>query len=460
MSSSTATALCTPELLSNILELTDARGQVAAAQTCQFWSEQVFHWIWKNLTSILPIIRLFGDLTVQNFKDNKRYWVIPIDVDSESWRRLSLYGKYIQSIHHSDNTLPFPILDRMCFKIGTIVANRGPFFPNLRSLKWGIRDSSSLIIISLMISDRITDLDLDASQIKDRSNIPKLLGIIQGRASNITSFKVSINSIPLVVESAGTRLPGVLREMTALKELFLPQYFLSPEIVGTIGLLPNLKRLGFSDDCLYLTGHNEGGCRLRFGPIFFPVLETLHFNMALKSAAELFRSTHTPTHLQTILLATKELSQRSDLQEFIVALVGRNPGLQQFSLLLYAEMDAIAEPLHFSDLAPLLELRLKAFHIHHKHPIMFTPADVGAMGSAWSDMGTLLLNSEPMVDSDGTFPNEQGLGILFSFATEFQALVTLGVYLEVNVDFELSSVKQRGDSGVTQHRFLVATRWC
>ncbi|KAG8970222.1 hypothetical protein FRC03_010412 [Tulasnella sp. 419] len=435
--------LGTPELMSYIIGLVDTRkDQVSAAQTCHLWSEHAFHWIWRELDSLIPLFNLLAPLERREADSwaayNELYF--PENMTFDKWPRLVFYGKYVRSIGFmiSEEDEEFEIIEPKVYRdIKAASLNLPAFLPNLQHCEWTFWDSTCRTAIDLMVSPSVTQLQLNMEVVEDPCEVSEILTSLHGRVPDLRMLSLSLEP-SIGVEDVEQPLATLLSTVPRLEQLYIPHFFHSEKIVATLRSLSRLEVLDCSGTAEYKSIRNDRGCQLGFEDDSFRSLQLLSCNTSLKKASHQFLSRFAPNNLSSIYIKPKLPTLSSDLQDFLSALVSSNPNLIDVNLNLYSDSTVPPVEIEFKDLQSLLQLPLKQLAISHDKVLSYSAEDVVVMGCAWPNMQGLYLTEEPLVSRFS--PSHEDLTMLSLFAEHFPQLEDLGVFLHIGDNLNMQRI--------------------
>ncbi|KAG8938960.1 hypothetical protein FRC03_006767 [Tulasnella sp. 419] len=186
--------LGTPELLTCILEAALPEDQVSATVVCQAWNEQAVRVIWRDVPSVIPLLKLLAPPGSMR-KNSEGHWEYTSSIEFKNWAQLSLYGRYVHTL------VQFRDDERVTSAAYQAVAQaamgRPAVLPNLRKIVWTLQDISAASGLTILCSSSVRALELDMSL----SPIPTVLWVfrnLRGRIQNIRELSIGVPERMLV----------------------------------------------------------------------------------------------------------------------------------------------------------------------------------------------------------------------------------------------------------------------
>ncbi|KAG8915799.1 hypothetical protein FRC00_013568 [Tulasnella sp. 408] len=366
--------LAVHEIVSNILQNAQRQDQAVAARVSTLWRDIAVDWLWRELDSVLPLLRLLAPLA-----DTSTGLAFAQRIETQKWVRFRYYSQRVRKLYHTDGDWDpiteitscslSPDTSAMLFALKP--AAFGALLPNVQEIHWEIyHDLINLqhalpFLHASMKTLRITVDDVDIPDADDAvARFLDTLWAIQGLSLETFSFDI----------------------------LGMPEKILR-SLICFLQSQPTIKFL----DC-YSTPESNVAQGL-FYQSFPEDLQRL-------STTVLFRGP-------------------KDYLAGIQTLVQRTPKLRTLKLALTGA--ASWWPSTFHDLSPFLALsNLEELKLTTSHGFHLDPEDIVMLGKSFNKMARFHLHPVPK--------STPGLGIqatsLIDFAMAFPNLRVLGIYIE------------------------------
>ncbi|KAG8916392.1 hypothetical protein FRC02_003994 [Tulasnella sp. 418] len=416
---------------------------------CKAWSKQAVRVIWRDLHCIDPLLKLVR-CPILTFRTRRNLLDASSGVEFENWERLRSYGSHVHTLLHSETPDVNPVEVYRTIMEATI--GRSTILPNLHTIRLTLENPSSALGLNIVCVSSVMNLELDMSRSSRSTALSILFNLRGGRIHNIRELALKLPR-GMFVHATEDILAILLAELSKLRSLQLPPFFLSEKIMTVLGSHKELQCLTQYPLCDYKIAYDPQGCELRFDRGSFKALKSLHLSVDLSQASERFRSSTAPRTLTKICVCAGRIITRAILKSFLDALTSCNRGLRVVFLNLFTENGAQnIEVLLFDDLSPLLQVALTELAIGYQHPLSYTGNDIATMVQSWPNMRCLCLNEAPVYDKETGPP--PGLDpVHLKFFTEFQKLEELGVFLRIHGDFK--TIQARSGSRFPKLRTLM-----
>ncbi|KAG8915797.1 hypothetical protein FRC00_013566 [Tulasnella sp. 408] len=132
-------ALSVHEIISNILQNALPHDQAMAARTSSLWSDIALDWLWRELDSLLPLLRLLAPVveTITGLAFGER-------IEPRKWERFRYYSQRVRCLHYDDNdpdsVTEFDssnlVSDTSLILLTLKPAGFGALLPNVQEIQW------------------------------------------------------------------------------------------------------------------------------------------------------------------------------------------------------------------------------------------------------------------------------------------------------------------------------------
>ncbi|KAG8972854.1 hypothetical protein FRC05_009493 [Tulasnella sp. 425] len=361
------------EIISNILQNCQRHDQAVAARVSRLWYGVVLDWLWRDIDSVLPLLRLLSPLV-----DTKSGLAFAETIEARNWERFRYYGRRVRCLRYDDRdpdgrahlaSSSFAS-DFSVTLLALKPAGFGALLPNIQELHWtASRDVLNLqhALPFLHSSVKALDISVDNVRVDDVHIIARFLRTVSGiHGLRLETFK--------------------FKSIRATLQLY--QNFAT--------LLQNQQTIRVLDiEVGHLPDPNEPGPDLPH-----PVL---------------------PKELKE-LITSLNFDGLADYLTRARALVRQVPHLH--SLELYPDGPWSWWPLGFHYLTPFLELsELKNLELFALEGIHLDPDDIGILSKSFPKMVRFAIKPWPqprfelgikattLIDFAAAFPNLEALGI-------------------------------------------------
>ncbi|KAG8943930.1 hypothetical protein FRC04_002418 [Tulasnella sp. 424] len=367
--------LAVHEIISKIIQNCRPRDQAVAARVSRFWCDVALDWVWRDIDSILPLLRLLAPLV-----DTESGLAFKDKIQPRNWERFRYYARRVRCLSY-DNCVSDRILDIDASSLATDVSvtlfalkpdGFGPLLPNVQEIHWTASyDALNLQHALAFLNSSVKTLDITLySEGEDDLHIAArvlcTISGIHGLCLETFKFKSTRTSHQLLQS-----MVSLLQEQQSIKVLDIK--------IDTPSLLTDATQ----------------------DPIY-PAL---------------------PKELKEFV--TDLVFRGSD--DYLIrarTIVRQAPQLRSLKLHLNGLFDWW--PSEFRYLAPLLELsELENLEFVTSHPIHLDPGDIAIMGKSFPQMVRFVI--EP-VRSDFEFGIKATA--LINFAMAFPKLQVLGITIE------------------------------
>ncbi|KAG9047628.1 hypothetical protein FS837_001821 [Tulasnella sp. UAMH 9824] len=141
--------LAVHEIVSNILRNVERHGLAMAARVSRLWSDIAPDWLWRELDSVLPLLRLLSPLAATSaglgFAEK---------IEPRNWERFRHYARRVRRLSYDDRDLdpdaPFLRSSSLASDVSVTIlalkpAGFGALLPNIQEINWGVsRDTVDL----------------------------------------------------------------------------------------------------------------------------------------------------------------------------------------------------------------------------------------------------------------------------------------------------------------------------
>ncbi|KAG8865195.1 hypothetical protein FRB96_000085 [Tulasnella sp. 330] len=439
-------ALKVPEVLNAILQNTDRKGQAYCARTCKKWQSPALDFLWKDLESLEPLVRLLVPLLlvsieIQNRTAEMYEWKRNGSFGDADWRTFDVYAKRVRSLEYDDSgaSRPNPAMNAGIFADIGMYRPPGPFLPNVRTIHWRNISERRAPAVLMFVSGApvLESLSISFGHAVPPRTTASLINTLSCRTPHLNHLSLScgtsIQHRP--IKMAFSRWLYQLRD---LKAIGIPAYFGMTAVVQALASLPHLQtihhtRNGYELDAEGMMWNFEEG---------FHVLKELSFDAPLSMAGQLICSPKL-SHLTRICLNTRASAPELHvhLPDFFTQ-VATCFSLEHLQLMLRDDINATEETetqllLSYKHLRPLLTCRgLKQLQIAYNLPMTLYAHQLEEMGGKWPEMVTLELcqnpriSLEPFLESPGT-----SISVLPTVVASFRKLESFGIFLSPKAEF-------------------------
>ncbi|KAG8992519.1 hypothetical protein FRB94_011530 [Tulasnella sp. JGI-2019a] len=156
--------LKTPEILREVLLLSERPERAKSARVCRAWSSIVIDVLWADLDSIFPLLELIAPLE----RDSERRLVFPDLVERVDWGRFDSYARRVRSLAYNDTEDRLTqngytgIISKTIFS--DIYINNpksGPLLPNATKVVWMTYDPDTALLLLPFLSDSTLSLHVE-----------------------------------------------------------------------------------------------------------------------------------------------------------------------------------------------------------------------------------------------------------------------------------------------------------
>ncbi|KAG8880774.1 hypothetical protein FRB97_000439 [Tulasnella sp. 331] len=414
-------ALCIPEVLDHIFDLSGPSSKAAAAGVCQLWSSRALDRLWVEMPSILPLLELISPVVVLR---QERHFAN--DINGANWGRFEEYATRIRSLTY-DDSVPFrgvgqtPISDDLFYDF-LIHRRAGDILPNLRSLHWLAWSPGTLRQLVAFFPSPLTHLHVLCAQWNECSKVFRNLG---QRLSTLESLEVGADGGEKQWSSSLARFISRQKRLVHAK---LPAAFVtSQDVVSALGDLPLLQTCE-SCEYLYFRRPIIDPPALQWRSRHFPTLERLDIHIPLQSAMEIVEKER-PETLKAVCFTVRSVFRPAELHRLATTFHTSFPAIEKLDLSLFPSEDL--SQVRFAHVKPLLNChRLVRLRLSYASPLIFDKEDLEGMGREWPNMKDIDLGRDPVIhkNTDIVGPG-LSLEVLDTFAMHFLALERLGVFV-------------------------------
>ncbi|KAG9012729.1 hypothetical protein FRB93_001282 [Tulasnella sp. JGI-2019a] len=420
-------ALSVPDILEEIMGRSSNSTRAVAACLSSQWLDVALEKLWKDLDSVLPLLKLISPLsgggntgTIISFLHE------PNDVD---WDRFNGYARRVRSIGWNDKE---EVLSNDIFaQIFLHRPHTHPLLPNIETISWTASKESTLTQFLPMVCNSLKTLKL-------RINAPCSVHAVKSTLKGLDDRGVLLESLEIQawfnVGDIENSLAAYLCDQWELRAVGLPQYYGTRDIVAVLGSLPKLEVLRTTNSL----AEAELGMQWDLGEGTFSNLSSFGFNASLTIAEYIVRL-HSFSHLSAISITPPSANAiANDLGRLLVTLVSRCPHLSsvQFNL---CQLPPESPTINVQELDPLLKLeRMEVLEIESRQPIVgIDRGFISKIAASWPTLRRLRLTPEP---TTSVIPEGAGspISILRDFAEFFGAshpsFESIGLYLNVSRD--------------------------
>lgn len=366
--------LAVHEIVSIILQNARRHDQAMAARTSSLWCDIALDWLWRELDSALPLLRLLAPLA-----ETSTGLAFARSIEPQKWERFRYYCQRVRSLHHDDSDSDsFTHLQSCSLAPDTSVmllvlkpAGFGALLPNVQEIDWLVsHDMINLQHALPFLHRSLKTLSITLDQIdvpSENDAIARFLDTLWAMQNlSLESFEFEILVMP----------PQVLRSLAS---------FLQSQLTIKLLDLPITRFAPESDNAQNL----------------------------------LYQSF--PEGLQE-LLTTVRFEGQTDYLTRTRTIVTRAPQLR--TLELYLTSGSSWWPSTFDNLTPFLTLsNLEELNLITLHGFHLEPGDIAMLGKSFPKMARFDLQPQPqrtsrfgiqatsLIDFSKAFPNLQALSI-------------------------------------------------
>ncbi|KAG8986311.1 hypothetical protein FRB94_002893 [Tulasnella sp. JGI-2019a] len=417
-------AFSIPDILEEILERSSDSARAVAARLSSQWLDVALEKLWKDLDSVLPLLKLISPLSGGGNTETIISFTHALnDVD---WSRFSAYACRVRSIAWNDEggVLSNEIFAQIFFQRPPT----HPLLPRIETITWTASKENTLIQLLPMVCNSLTTLKLRINAPCPAQAVTSTLKGLNDRGARLKNldiqawFNVGDIEIPLT---------AYLCDQWELREVGLPQYYGTKEIVTVLGSLPKLEVLRTTN----LLAEAELGMQWELGEGTFSNLSSFGFNASLTMAKYIF-SLHPFSRLSAISITPPSANAAAnDLGRFLVTLASRCPRLSSVHFNLCQHPPEIPA-FDVQELSPLFSLEcMEVLEVDSRQPVVgIDRRFISEIAAVWPTFRRLRLTPEP---TTGAIPEGGSpISILRDFAELFGAshpsFVSIGLYFSVN----------------------------
>ncbi|KAG8843061.1 hypothetical protein FRB96_004378 [Tulasnella sp. 330] len=416
-------ALSVSDILDEIIERLPNSGRAASARVSSRWLEPSLEKLWKNLNSILPLLKLVSALS--DTYDGRHIITFHQPPRDVRWSRFTSYTHRIRSITWSDDkgTLSNDIFAQIFLHRPLV----HPLLPSIQALTWTASCDNTVIHLLPLACESLKTLHL---QIKDGCSAESVATTLKGlddRGVRLEDLRIEAW---FDVDEIEVTLASFLCDQLELKVVGLPQYYGTKELIAVLGSLPKLEALLTTNSLR----EKMGGMNWQLGEGSLKTLLSFGFNAPLTTAKEILRS-NSFSHLSHLSVTPPSQGAiDSSLRAFFSSLPLSCPGLR-FIRLDLCQYPSKNNGFTSSGFRPLFHLRsLEVLEFDDRAPVIGIDQElVEDMARFWPSLRRLRITPEP---SDAV-PDGIGnsLSILRAFAHHFdpasRCLESIGLYFKV-----------------------------
>ncbi|KAG9019814.1 hypothetical protein FRB90_005962 [Tulasnella sp. 427] len=428
----TTRCLAIPEIVITVLSLCSKSDLAHLARTCRHWSACALDQLWEELDSIVPLLVLVRPLRLALETEYMSKWEFDGNAADADCNRFREYASRVRSLKYDEND---PIFKKENSFIA-VPAIQGlavvhPFgsslLPELQRLSWCCNSDETGLSILPFLSPSLHDMYLDIELSLSAENFQRLLRSLAHRTPELQNFCLSTRHN---VSNVNDALVHFFRSTPKLRSVAVPQYYHTPELLGTLGRLEGLE--GLETDWLYTKPqYVEKGTALLFPRGSFSALKRLHFHSSLELATLLLKNAGPISQLNELGFSSRKFWPSKSLKNFLLS-IGRACPYLEVLLLNFCEVatgdDTPDDAPTFETIRPCLSLtRLRELKVGWDLPFYLEDADVWVMSQAWKNLRILRLSSDP--DSDEV-PHLTSIAILQTFSQAMPDLEYLSLYFD------------------------------
>ncbi|KAJ3500467.1 hypothetical protein NLJ89_g9781 [Agrocybe chaxingu] len=228
-----------PELLDMIFGMLDPDSNSNNARVCRQWSEIALDSLWKDVDRLE---RLFGALAPLRRVGNGEYEFERLP-ESDDWKRFEKYASRVRRlVYHSsaDN----PKIRKSVFDDVARTRTRIDILPNMHTLQWYA--PLSLCVMFMHAGVKHFSVFLPSNSKRSRPALSSKTSRLRNLASIDFRSDVSVRTIEEETRS-------LLAQLSVLRKVTFPRYYLTSKIAETLSRLENLGIVEFQY-------HDEQGC--------------------------------------------------------------------------------------------------------------------------------------------------------------------------------------------------------
>ncbi|KAG9031054.1 hypothetical protein FRB95_003219 [Tulasnella sp. JGI-2019a] len=424
-------ALKIPEILKEVLLLSERPERATSARVCRAWSSIAIDVLWHHLDSIFPLLELIAPLE----RGSVKRLVFSDLVEPVDWERFDSYERRVRSLAYNDTGDRLTrngytgIISKAIFS--DVYINNpesGPLLPNVSKVTWITGEVNTALLLLPFLSSSTLSLRIELEPKCPVKTINSLLNRLGGRVSGLLEFSFFVqNQVGEVDEG----LAKCLGQMESLQKVTLPICFGAPRVVTALTSLKELTTIRRHLN----TPHGRDRVAPQLGTQWdtkleaFKALEVLDFQTTF-SRAESALTCLTPLFLHTLEITTVGTVSNQKLLSLFSAVAISCPGLQDFWLNLFSGSIYSTERFQFETFEPLFRCPLlRTLEIGHPRSILLTEENVVAIGSAWPDLDILYF-----VDGGSLDKEQTPLSILKAFALCLPGVENLGLTCRIDLE--------------------------
>ncbi|KAG9017361.1 hypothetical protein FRB93_007475 [Tulasnella sp. JGI-2019a] len=418
-------ALSIPYILEEIIKQLSNCERAVAARLSSQWHDIALGKLWKDLDSVLPLLKLISPLVGGGQTGSMiSFHHVPNDV---KWNRFGSYACRVRSICWNDEE------GIMCNEIFAQIffhrPHTHPLLPNIEAITWFASCENTLMQFLPMVCDTLKTLNL-----RIRARCPAKMVATALRGLDDRSVRLERLDIQAWFGVADIEIPLVahLCNQWELRTVGLPQYYGTKDIITVLGNLPKLEALYTTT----LLAEVEVGMKWELGENSFSNLLSFGFNAPLMMAKYIF-TCGSFSRLLTVSITTPPSSILTDsLEPFFVTLASCCPILSSIHLDL-CQYPANVPVIAVRELASLFTLgHMEVMELDARKPVVGIDRQfVSNIAVHWPMLRRLRLTPEPTEIPEGS---GSPMTILRTFAEHFgtarHPLKSIGLYFSVNRD--------------------------
>ncbi|GBE86899.1 hypothetical protein SCP_1001430 [Sparassis crispa] len=168
--------------------LSDRKALLAAARVCSSFSEHALDGLWRDLPSVLPILKILKTSLLQiDTSYDMREYILQGPVSAAEFRRFLSYSRRVRALRevqlHNEKISP------SVFQLLSYLARGKPLFPSLRTLGWEQYHPCGTEVLAFL-SPSLRTLSLTIGEPRNPEDMSTLGGII-------CNFACQISDLPL-----------------------------------------------------------------------------------------------------------------------------------------------------------------------------------------------------------------------------------------------------------------------
>ncbi|KAG8972852.1 hypothetical protein FRC05_009491 [Tulasnella sp. 425] len=188
--------LAVHEIISNIVQHCRPHVQAVAARVSRFWCDVALDWLWRDIDSILPLMRLLAPLV-----DTESGLAFAEKIQPRNWERFRYYGRRVRCLRYDDsdpdgvsNIASSSFASDLSVTLFALKPDGfGPLLPNVQELYWtASHDALNLqhALAFLNSSVKTLDITLNDGEDDDIDIAARFLCTISGiRGVRLETFK-------------------------------------------------------------------------------------------------------------------------------------------------------------------------------------------------------------------------------------------------------------------------------